>query len=577
MELSVPILPQGVLSGAGAIADMDGRTGSKTLALELPANSDPTTATLTLALSPSAASSMLGALDELVGYPYGCVEQTMSRFLPTVMVADALQKLDLPFDPQKREELPKMVQKGLTRLYALQHDDGGWGWWEHDQTNPFMTAYVIYGLTVAKGAGYTIDANRYQNAIASLRTQIEARKAGGGLGGQDKRLEATTEAYMLYVATFVERGHSSSLFAERIGALARRDDINNYAVSLLAMASLYQNDRATAERLARRLEAAAEITATGAHWSGKSWHYNWQDDAVETSANAVKALLEIQGETETVKKAIHYLLAQKSGNSWGNTRQTAMVVYALADYIRNTRELEPNYTLTVRVNGREVYSGRVTKADIFAPEKQIKLDHTALHQGNNAVTIEKSGEGKLYATARLTYFATGPALAAHDAGFKVSREYSVLRREWKKGRYVYTKTPYNGTVKSGDELFVKVKITPGSRYEYFMLEDPLPAGCEVVRNTEGYTIPGENGYASDEGDRPYYRYRYWNWWYADRDVRDEKVAFFAPTIEAQTYEFSYIMRAQIPGDYSVMPSVGMLMYYPEVRGNSASLAMKIAG
>ncbi len=574
MQLTVPILPQGVLSGVGAIADMDDQTSSRTLTLALPANSDQTTATLSVALSPSAASSILGALDDLVGYPYGCVEQTMSRFLPTVLVADVLKKLDVPFDKTKREELPKMVNKGLTRLYALQHDDGGWGWWEHDQTNPFMTAYVMYGLTVARGAGYRIDEDRYQNGLRSLRSMIESRKAGGGLGDGDKRLEGTTEAYMLYVATLVGRGRNEDLYRERITALLKRDDLNNYAVALLAMASRNQNDRATADRLAQRLVSAAEVSTTAAHWSGKSWHYNWQDDAVETSAAAIKALLEIQGETELVKKGIHYLLGQKQGDSWGNTRQTAMVVYALADYIAASHELEPDYTATVRVNGREVFSKRFTKADVFSPEQQIKLDNSVLRQGANTVTIEKSGRGKLYATARLTYFATGPALAASDAGFKVSREYFTLKREWKKDRYVYSKTPFNGTAKSGDEIFVKVRITPGSRYEYFMLEDPLPAGCEVVTKTEGYTIPGESDYGGDDANYPYYRYR-WNWWYADRDVRDEKVAFFARTIEAQTYEFSYIMRAQIPGEYSVMPSVGALMYYPEVRGNSNSIALKI--
>ncbi|MBS1912435.1 MAG: hypothetical protein JST22_10655 [Bacteroidetes bacterium] len=577
MQLTVPILPQGVLTGSSAIADMDEQTRQRTLALSLPTNSDPSTGTLSIALSPSAASSILGALDELVGYPYGCVEQTMSRFLPTVMVADVLKKLDVPFDPQKREELPKMVEKGFTRLYGLQHDDGGWGWWEHDQTNPFMTAYVMYGLTVARNAGYTVNNDRYENGRRALRALIEARRAGGGLGSDDKRLAATTEAYMLYVACFINRGTRDALYDERINALARRDDINNYAVALLAMASHYESDNATANRLAERLEKAATVSATGAQWNGKSWHYNWQDDAVETSASAVKALLEIRGETELVKKGIHFLLAQKQGDAWRNTRQTAMVVYALADYVRSTHELEPDYTVHVRVNGREVFTQHITKADIFAPEKQIKVERSALHTGDNTIEIEKSGSGKLYATARLNYFATGPALAAADAGFKVTREYSLLRRDWKDGQFIYRKMPYTGQVKSGDEVFVKVKITPSARYEYFLLEDPLPAGCEVVKNTDGYNIPGESGYGEDNNDYRRYGFWAWRWWYADRDVRDEKVAFFAREMEPQTYEFSYIMRAQIPGTYSVMPSVGMLMYYPEVRGNSGSLAMKIAG
>jgi alpha-2-macroglobulin len=573
MELTVPILPQGIRTGASAIADLDASTSSKTLSLVLPSNSTPESGEMSIALAPSAASSVLGALDELIGYPYGCVEQTMSRFLPTVVVADALKKIDVPFDETKRQELPKMVAKGLTRLYALQHDDGGWGWWEHDETNPFMTAYVMYGLTAAKRAGYDVNTDRYENGVRALRTLIEARRSGGGLGSKDKRLEATTEAYMVYVGSFITMGQADRLFADRTTALARRDDINNYGLALLTLAAAYQKDRGLADRLATKLAGNAEVTSASARWAGKSWHYNWQDDEVETSAFAVRALLETKGETDLVKKGIHYLLSRKKGNSWENTRQSAMVIYSLIDYIKSSRELEPDYQLTVKVNGREVFTKRMTKADIFAPEQQVKVDHALLRQGSNDVVIEKSGSGKLYASARLNYYATGPAINASEAGFKVTREYFVLRRTLRKGSYIFTKEPYKGTVKSGDELLVKVKIVPDSRYEYFMLEDPLPAGCEVVKTTEGYAIPGEQGF--DDGENSRYHYRPWNWWYADRDVRDEKVAFFAPSIEAQPYEFSYIMRAQIPGSYSVMPAVGALMYYPEVRGNSNTLAMRI--
>lgn len=574
MELTVPVLPQGVRSGTSGLADISEPSGMRTISLVMPDNADAQTGELSIALSPSAAGSILGALDELIGYPYGCVEQTMSRFLPTAVVADALKEIDVPFDAEKRAELPKMVEKGLARLYNLQHDDGGWGWWEHDETNPFMTAYVMYGMTVAKKAGYPVDDDRYRRGTDALRTLIESRKGGGGMGESKGKLDATTEAYMLYVASFMHRGASDKLYSTRTETLARNKDLNNYGRALLTLAAFYQGDKSRAAAMADDLAGRAEVTATAASWSGKSWHYNWQDDQVETSAFAVKALLETKGETELVKKGIHYLLGQKRGDSWHNTRQTAMVIYALVDYVKQSRELAPDYTMTVRVNGRQVFTRRMTREDIFAPEQQVKVDASRLRKGGNEITIEKSGEGKLYATARLSYYAIGPAVKAADAGFKVEREYYMLRRERKDGQYIFTKQKFTGTVKSGDELLVKVRIVPNSRREYFLLEDPLPAGCEVVTDTEGYNILNENGYGGSGGNR-YYQKMIWNWWYADRDVRDEKVAFFAREIEAQPYEFSYIMRAQIPGSYGIMPAVGMLMYYPEVRGNSNAIAMKI--
>ena len=43
------------------------------------------------------------------------------------------------------------------RLYGFQHGDGGWGWWQSDDTNRWMTAYVVYGLSLGKAAGLQVN------------------------------------------------------------------------------------------------------------------------------------------------------------------------------------------------------------------------------------------------------------------------------------------------------------------------------------------------------------------------------------------------------------------------------------
>ena len=96
------------------------------------------------------AGSLIGATDYLIGFPYGCTEQTMSRFLPDLLVERVL-KLHGMSDVKRQEELPRMVRAGLNRLYRFQHSEsGGWGWWEHDSDDAWMTAYVLYGLATAK-------------------------------------------------------------------------------------------------------------------------------------------------------------------------------------------------------------------------------------------------------------------------------------------------------------------------------------------------------------------------------------------------------------------------------------------
>jgi len=450
--------------------------------------------------------------------------------------------------------------------------------WSNDGSDVFMTAYVSYGLHIARQAGFAVDEQRQTRGLDALRRAV-LEKPTTDRGQTDQRrssrgmLDATTESYALYVLSLASEGAPQKAVVDRISTLARRDTINNYARALLALASRSAGLTSQAASLVAKLEGAATESGTSTYWKGKGWHYSWQDDMVETTALTVNAILAVRGETEQVRRGIRWLLSQREGDAWHNTRQTAMVIYSLSDYLRASRELDPDYTYVVKVNGAEVGTGRFTRADVYGEGRVIKLDRSKLRTGANTVTVEKSGAGKLYSAARLSYYATGSAIQQASAGYRVTREYSLLRKERQGDVYVYTKRPFSGTVRTGDEIFVKVTVRPDAAHDYFMLEDPLPAGCEVVSNTDGYTIPGEPMY--DEKARHERGWYGWYWWYADREVRDEKVAFFARWMPVAEQEFSYIMRAQIPGRYSVMPSVGALMYYPEVRGNSGPIALTI--
>lgn len=64
------------------------------------------------------------------------------------------------------------------------------------------------------------------------------------------------------------------------------------------------------------------------------------------------------------------------------------------------------------------------------------------------------------------------------------------------------------------------------------------------------------------------------WYFAEREYRDEKVAFFV-TNSQKKMEFSYIIKAQIPGEYKIMPAQGYLMYYPELNGFSDVINIKV--
>lgn len=416
-----------------------------------------------------------------------------------------------------------------------------------------MTAYALYGMILAKEAGHDVLMDVMDRGTRKLSSMLDA-----------KELDATTKAYMLYIlslSTKVITVIDPHVVAAQIRSFSPKDP-NNYAIALLALANQNAGNRSEALACIRQLERAKKFQDRLTYWDGKSWHYDWQNDNVETTALALKAILNVRGDGTDVKDGIRWLLTRRKGFSWESTRQTAMTLFTLVDYMHMSKEMNPDYVIRVFVNDQNVWQKKMTRSDVFVTDQRIRIDSKYLRSGLNSIRYEKSGDGTIYFTARVLYYSPEKPITPHSSGFTVRRDYFRLVKQRVGSEIVYTKQQLQGSIKSGDEIFVKVTVNPSEAYEYFMLEDPLPSGCEVIRQTDGYKIINENGYDGND----YYR---WRWWWADRDIRDEKVSFFARNIDPGKHEFTYIMRAQIPGRYSVMPSVATLMYYPEVRGNAA--------
>ena len=175
VELPLEVVPRGLHQVKNETWTSADENADRTFALDLPANADARARKLRIEVSPSVAGTLFGALDYLTTYPYGCTEQTMSSFLPNVVVSQALHEVKTT-SIRSSNDLEKKVRSGLDRLYAFQHDDGGWGWWKNDESDPFMTAYVIDGLTLAKQAGYQIDDNRVQRGREQTSTDARSRE-----------------------------------------------------------------------------------------------------------------------------------------------------------------------------------------------------------------------------------------------------------------------------------------------------------------------------------------------------------------------------------------------------------------
>ncbi|CAH0185122.1 hypothetical protein SRABI123_01539 [Pseudomonas sp. Bi123] len=113
---------------------LDALSGDTPLALP----ADATDIRLRLDDSPQAV--FRSALDDLLSYPYGGVEQTASRLLPLSIAYPTLSS-----NPQIRDRLRLIMQNSRLRLVQMAGPSACFTWWGFDgEPDAFLTAYAYY-------------------------------------------------------------------------------------------------------------------------------------------------------------------------------------------------------------------------------------------------------------------------------------------------------------------------------------------------------------------------------------------------------------------------------------------------
>ena len=113
MEKSYTVYEHGIekfISKSGKV-----RGNEAIVTLEVPKERRPGSTQMTLQVAPSLAVTMLDALPYLIDYPYGCTEQTMSRFLPAVITSKTLHDLGLQPEMVMEKIFGGIVRKTLAR------------------------------------------------------------------------------------------------------------------------------------------------------------------------------------------------------------------------------------------------------------------------------------------------------------------------------------------------------------------------------------------------------------------------------------------------------------------------------
>lgn len=532
MEITIPALVHGSAQRqffAGRMSD------TFSFEIDLPQKRKAALTKLELNLSPSLLAVMLDGLPYLAQYPYGCVEQTLSRFVPAVIARKAVKDLSLPSE-RLPPNLDDMVQKGLERLVGFQHGDGGWGWWSSDRTNLWMTAYVVYALGLAKDAGVSVDAN------------MIARGRGYLIGHLGEALDnPDTHAFAVYA--LAQSGPVQKAVLDQ--TFERRTKMQPRGRSLVALALLAAKDpraRIAVENLDDIVKTAEARKDAAVGQVNDAWSTS---AAIEATAYTLMAMSRWSEGAKYVGPLTDFLVLRRNGGKWRTTRDTAFAIYALADIAKREKATTQRGSFTVLINGKQVKQVKFSKGGLDVPA--LFFQDSDFVAGKNSVQIRRDGGGTGYWAATWDVFNQNDFIKGVGGDVKIARTYTLLGKpSAEKGN---APTEYGMPVESGVRVRVDVEITANKAVEFVMLEDLKPAGFEAVQQRSG---PEVCNYAC-----------------AHAELRTDRVAMFLSEVKVGTTKLSYELRAETPGKFSALPARAEAMYAPEITATADEMRFEV--
>lgn len=495
---------------------------------------------VTVEVNRSVAGSLLNGLEYLTGYPYGCVEQTMSRALPNAVVGRALRQLGLP-SPALHAELPALVDAGLQRLYGFQHNDGGWGWWHDDNSDFYQTAWVLFGLQVTQEAGYAVEPAVIKRGADWLRASLPD-------------LDPRTRAYALYSLAVAGYGDLPATRA----LLKQVDQLDTFSQAALALALHSLGLDQAAETLVDQLAAGAVVRDGQAFWPNaqEDGHYYQKTMAstTRTTALMLSALTRIRPGHPRIAESVRWLMAQRQGAGWGTTNETAYAILGLTDHFLAQPEANASTRYRIELNGATISRGVLDRQQARA---QLTISAAQLRAGVNQLRLVGEDESQLYYVITQRIALAQRQLAA--AG-KVQVERTYLAAD--------SQQPLTHFA-PGQLVKVQVRVTVPESAFYVIVEDKLPGGLEALNERLNTTSHVADPY----GGEPVLFWQEYGYNY--KEVRDGRVSFFITELPAGTREFTYLARATHAGEFTALPAEAYAMYEATMWGRSASTQLVV--
>jgi hypothetical protein len=379
--------------------------GTASHTVTIPAEAVPEASRILVRIYPGVLAQVLDGLEGMLRLPGGCMEQTSSSAYPNILVVEYLKKTKKAA-PEILLKAEHYLSVGYQRLLTFERPGGGFDWWGSGPPLIWLSAYGLQEFSDMARV-YPVDPGVIQRTQAWLLKQREPEGTWSNVGathsetiaaiGHPKLVLTSYVAWSLLESGLAKEQVRPSIEYIRTHLQEAGDNAYILALAANALAAYDPKDDSTLQVL-RRLEQLQQQVpdwkAVCYPCTGQSLTYaRGNYVTVETTALTALAMIKTGQFTNSVNKALTYLIKTKEGNgTWGSTSATILSLKALLAGMSGT-PVKGRIPFTILVNGQEAARGEVTEDN--ADLTQTFDLRSFVRSGENQVEIRAAGETPL--------------------------------------------------------------------------------------------------------------------------------------------------------------------------------------
>lgn len=528
--IRIPVRPAAGLqynTGSGAV-----KAGSiasfKVLAELMPASTKSK-----LYLTKSPAGRFLSNLNQLLRYPYGCLEQTVSVAFPQLYFKELIKATGNQQDDFVMDDNPDHnIQQAILKIETMQLYNGGFSLWESGGTPDWWpTAYALHFLGEAQLAGYEINRKVLEGGLGYLEQKVKERELTTYFYYEGSVLKSRTVPrqeifYSLYVLALNDRPAVSVMNYYK----TQLNQLTTESRYLLASSYMLAGDRKSYQAILPRAFGQEKALPVS---SGSYGSY------LRDLALALNAVLEADRDNPQVGEMTRRLSEEMDKpNQYYSTQENAFTLLAIGKQVK--RAMNSSVKAQISYNGKAVNS--------FS-DKDLTINNSLM---NSLVSISASGNGMLYYSYELSGIGTKPMKGETDNGLK------VRKRFFDRNGRALTSSSFN----QNDLVVVEIaaQSIDGRSISNVAITDLLPA-CFEIENSRLFT---EREYTWIKG-KNLAEYT---------DIRDDRITYFA-TLSKDISYFYYTVRVVGKGRFTVGPVSADAMYDGSYHSYSGSEVVSV--